>query len=103
MADNTTIIANTENIENVVITFSKQLEDYSTKMHTEVEKLKNSVLALKSGWESQDYNAFASNMDAKIKSILHELDSSEKLKKYLEDVAAQLKDFLATLKNAGGN
>ncbi len=103
MADNSTIIANTENIENVVITFSKQLDDYSSKMHTEVEKLKASILALKSGWESQDYNVFANNMDAKIKCILHELESSDKLKKYLEEVAAQIKDFLNTLRNAGGN
>ena len=103
MADNTTIIANTENIENVIITFSKQLDDYINKMNAEVDKLKSSVLALKSGWESQDYNAFASNMDAKIKSILHELESSGKLKDYLQDVATQIRAFLNDLRSSGSS
>ena len=103
MADNTSIIANTENIENVVLTFSQQLDSYVTKMKEEVNKLKSAILSLKGGWEAQDYNVFASNMDAKIKSITHELEASEQLKKYLDEVATQLRDFLNTLRAAGGN
>lgn len=103
MADNTTLIANTENIESVVLNFSRQLNDYVDKMNNEVERLKSAVLALKSGWDSQDYNTFASNMDQKIKSIKHELEASQKLKDYLQEVAGQLRDFLNTLKAAGNN
>ena len=103
MADNTTIIANTENIENVVITFSKQLEDYVNKMNDEVAKLKGAVVSLKTGWDAGDYNSFAQSMDQKIQSINHELEASLKLKDYLNDVATQLKDFLDTLRAAGGN
>ncbi len=101
--DYTSLIANTENIENVVITFSNQLNDYVEKMNSEVEKLKSAIVSLKSGWESSDYEAFAANMDQKIQMISHELEASSKLKDYLQDVATQLRDFLNSLKAAGGN
>ena len=103
MADNTSIIANTENIENVIITFSKQLEDYVNKMKDEVSKLKTAVAGLKTGWDAADYNSFAQSMDQKIQAINHELEASTKLKDYLSEVATQLKEFLDTLRAAGGN
>ena len=103
MQDNTTIIANTENIENVVSTFSKQLEDYVNKMNDEVSKLKTAVAGLKTGWDASDYKSFQESMDQKIQSISHELEASTKLKDYLNEVATQLKDFLDTLRAAGGN
>lgn len=100
---NTDIIANAENIETIVITFAKQLDEYVTKMKDEVAKLKNAVVALRSGWDAQDYNSFAQNMDQKIQSINHELEASSNLKSYLDDVATQMRDFLETLRQAGDN
>ena len=41
--------------------------------------------------------------DQKIQAINHELEASTKLKDYLSEVATQLKDFLDTLRAAGGN
>lgn len=101
MADNTSLIANTENIESVVISFSEQLKKYVENMNNEVEALKNAIVALKAGWQAEDYNTFAKNMDVKIQAITHELQATTRLQEYLKDVASQLRDFLETLRKAG--
>ena len=101
MADNARIIANTENIEQVVLTFSSQLDDYIEKMTDDVSKLRNAVIALREGWTAEDYNDFQQNIEEKMVEITHELDTAKSLKGYLEEAAAQIKDFLDTLRAAG--
>ena len=101
MSDNTKIIANTENIEQVVLTFSSQLEEYVNKMSEDVARIRNAVAALQAGWSAEDYNTFASLIEAKMLSVSNELDTAKQLKTYLDEVAVQLRDFLDTLKKAG--
>lgn len=94
------IVANTERIDEVVKNFSEQLNQYVENMKAELRLMQSSLSNLGTGWVSDDFKKFSDSMELKIGKINHELERSQKLKAYLDNVSLELREFLNTLKEA---
>lgn len=95
------IRSNVENIYQIVQNFSNQLGDYSRNMANECKSLSMAIVALAEGWQAGDYHKFADSINSKIASITKELESSNQLKEYLDNVSSELKVYLDKLRQAG--
>ncbi len=98
MAD---IIANTEELAQVVNDFASQLENYMKVMNTELSNINSAMEVLSEGWTGSKYDAFKSLMDERISTIRAEMDKCEKLKKWLEERAEDYRIMMEVLGDVG--
>lgn len=100
MAEQNKMVASTENVVNVVATFSRQLEEYKRRMRDEIANLRRALDVLSHGWTSEDFRPFYNSVNDKLAQIERELSSCDSLKTYLDQVAARLQAMLAKLRSA---
>lgn len=96
------IISNTENINEVYLSFSATMQKYLETMKKSVEEISSSVSNLGHYWVGEDYNEFNKSMTKAMQLIYASLDRGERLRGAMIDAQKQLAEALAKMRTSFG-
>lgn len=97
------IISNTENLNEVYLSFSATMQKYLETMKKSVGEISSAVNGLGHHWVGADYNEFNKSMTKAMQMISESLNRGETLRQAMVTAQKQLADGLAKLRtNFGG-